>query len=542
MLRLILAGWGALGLILLPFGSVPAVDDWVYAWSVEWLLTHRRLEVLDFSSNASYAQTVWGALFCLPFGFSFAALRLSTWVLSFVALAGTYRLLRDAGASESAATLGTAALAAFPPFMVLSFSFMTDVPLVAVETWTLVFFARAWRSDSSRDLWIGTALACCAAAIRVVGLVPALAMSAALLFHERSRRALVPLAALPLTGALLWYHAHHVHHVADLSFIHNTPAPRIDALREHGLALLPAWLPLSLEFVAVATGLALAPIAAALAGTAERWRQVAVISAVSATVVLAGHLLGGLHYPAFASEGSWISDELGAVITLLPGWRPKVVPAWATVAMTLACWGSFAILAAGIVPRDRRIAAQPVFGWLIAGFVLLTAILWLATDRYILPFLPPALALVLGPGVPVTAWRGVIAIEVYVAIGAVGLLDRTNAERAVWSAIDGLRDQGVSVAKIDAGYTANGWLQYAHPDQAHRDSAGRVAVPFVNGDVTLPWVVSAAPLPDAQQVRQYPFARVGRSPGAVYVSRRSPTALNGPSPQTRIIAAVGGPE
>ena len=80
---------------------------------------------------------------------------------------------------------------------------MTDVPLVAVETWTLVFFARAWRRDSSRDLWIGTALACCAAAIRVVGLVPALAMSAALLFHERSRRALVPLASLPLTGALL---------------------------------------------------------------------------------------------------------------------------------------------------------------------------------------------------------------------------------------------------------------------------------------------------------------------------------------------------
>jgi hypothetical protein len=526
-LWLILAGWGAIALLLLPFAPVPFIDDWVYAWSVERLLSHGQLEVLDFSSNAIYAQALWGALFCLPFGFSFAALRVSTWVLSCVAIAGTYRLLREAGASEAGATLGAATLAAFPPFMVLSFSFMTDVPLVAVETWTLVFFARAWRNDSRRDLWIGTALACGAAAIRIVGLVPALGMGAALVVHRRGSnrwRALVPLTAVPLAAALAWYHANHVHHVADLRYIQNTPAPRLDALREHALPLLPAWLPLSFEFLAVGTGLALAPVAIGLVGFPGRWRRAALIGAGSLGLFLLGQWAGGLHYPAFASEGTWLSDELGSVVTLIPGWRPLAVAAWVRVTATLACWASFVVMAVGAIHGRPRTLTRPVFAWALAGLVLMTAVLWLATDRYILPFLSPALALVLGRGTAVSPRRGAIAVGVFALIGGVTLRDRDQAERAVWSAIGSLRQDGVPVSRIDAGYTANGWLQYAHPDQAHHDEAGHVAVPFVNGDASLPWVVSVAPMPDAELVSEYQFRRTGRSPRSVYVSKRRPGA------------------
>jgi hypothetical protein len=265
---------------------------------------------------------------------------------------------------------------------------------------------------------------------------------------------------------------------------------------------------------------------------------------VSAAVVAVGHLLGGLHYPAFSSEGTWVSDELGAVVTLLPGWRPYAVPGWATVVATLACWGSFAVLASAVLPRERRNPAMPIFGWVIAALVLITAVLWLATDRYILPFLPPVMTLVLGRGVAVSTWRTAVVVAVFAAIGVVALRDRSAAEHALWSAIDGLRKEGVTVSRIDAGYTANGWLQYAHPEQAHRDPAGHVAVPFVNGDASLPWVVSAAPLPDAELVREYPFPRTGRSRRSVYVSRRTEGTTAGPDPGSsswpRIIATGGG--
>ena len=47
--------------IIPPFQNAPFVDDWVYAWSVENLLTHGRVEVLNYSDNVNVAQIVWGA-------------------------------------------------------------------------------------------------------------------------------------------------------------------------------------------------------------------------------------------------------------------------------------------------------------------------------------------------------------------------------------------------------------------------------------------------------------------------------------------------
>jgi hypothetical protein len=524
-LALVLACWGTAALLLRPFFPAPFVDDWVYAWSVENLLENQRLEVIDFSSNVIYAQALWGALFCLPFGFSFAALRLSTWVLAGVALAGVYRLLREANASEAGAAFGTAALAAYPPFLMLSFSFMTDVPLIAVEAWTLVWFVRAYRDQSVRALVAGTALAAAGVAIRVVGVVPAMAMTAALLFDRRGwgrarGRFAMPLAAVGVAAGLASYHQHHVRHIADLSYIENTPGPRLEAMRDYAVALLPSWLPLSAEFLAVGLGLALAPVAVALIRQAGQGRHMAVLAAISILVVVTGQLTGGLHYPVFASEGTWISDELGSTVTLLPGWMPVAVPRAASIAATLAAWGSFLVIGAAAIRSRARATGRPVLWWSIAALLGMTALLWLATDRYILTFIPAALALVLGHSAPASWPRGAAALLVYAVIGVVAVRDRINAEQAVWSAVNDLVQRGVPVSAIDAGYSVNGWLQYAHPEQAHRDANGRVAVPFVNGDALLPWVVAASPLPGTEVDRVYRFDRLGRPPGSVFVLRR----------------------
>jgi hypothetical protein len=161
-----------------------------------------------------------------------------------------------------------------------------------------------------------------------------------------------------------------------------------------------------------------------------------------------------------------------------------------------------------------------VLWWSIAALLGMTALLWLATDRYILTFIPAALALVLGHSAPASWPRGAAALLVYAVIGVVAVRDRINAEQAVWSAVNDLVQRGVPVSAIDAGYSVNGWLQYAHPEQAHRDANGRVAVPFVNGDALLPWVVAASPLPGTEVDRVYRFDRLGRPPGSVFVLRR----------------------
>jgi len=523
----VLAGYAIAAAWLQPFQPAPFVDDWVYAWSVENLLSTGRLEVLDFSSNLVYAQTLWGALFCLPFGFSFAALRVSTWVLSLVALVGVHRLLTDNGASPGAATLGAATLATYPPFAMLSFSFMTDVPLLALEVWTLVYLQRAWQRSSTIKLWIGTALAVIASAIRTVGLVPALAASAALLFDRpqwgRARgRFLIPLSAVAAAAALAWYQQDRIHEVANLTYTTNTPEPRLVALREYGLMLLPAWLPLSIEFMAVGTGLALAPVALAVGWPTGRQRRHALAAgAAGVGLVIAGHFTGGLHNPVFSSEGSWVSDELGAVVTLLPGWTPLVTDPIVIVALTLACWASFCTIAASSVRAEVTAGSSPVHWWTLGGLVLMTALLWLTTDRYILPFVPPALTLALGHGARVSWARASVLLAAFALVGVIGVRDRLAAEEAVWTAVNDLRLRGVPVADIDAGYAVNGWLQYAHPNQAPVDSNGSVDVPFVNGDAELPWMVAVATLPGTEIVREYPFARTWREPGSILVLRRA---------------------
>ena len=53
-------------------------------------------------------------------------------------------------------------------------------------------------------------------------------------------------------------------------------------------------------------------------------------------------------------------------------------------------------------------------------------------------------------------------------------------------------------------------------------------MPFVNGDALLPWVISAAPLPGMQIVREYPVRRTWRTPGSVFVTRRTEAATMPP--------------
>ena len=67
--------WLFMVLLANPVGEFPLNDDWSYSRAVQNLIEHGRLELTGFTSMPLIAQVFWGALFCLPFGFSFTALR-----------------------------------------------------------------------------------------------------------------------------------------------------------------------------------------------------------------------------------------------------------------------------------------------------------------------------------------------------------------------------------------------------------------------------------------------------------------------------------
>ena len=143
-------------LVLRPYDNLPFVDDWTYAWSVEQLLKTGELRISDWSAHYPLAQILWGALFCLPFGFSFSALRISTVVLAWLGALALYGTLRELGRPRTDSLIATFLLLANPVFFILTFSYMTDVPFVSLANIACFFFTLGICRERVSHLWLGS--------------------------------------------------------------------------------------------------------------------------------------------------------------------------------------------------------------------------------------------------------------------------------------------------------------------------------------------------------------------------------------------------
>ena len=103
-------------LLLHPYDDLPFVDDWTYAWSVEQLLKTGELRISDWSAHYPLAQILWGALICLPFGFSISALRVSTVVLAWLGALAFYATWQGLGHPRPDSLIATFLLLANPVF------------------------------------------------------------------------------------------------------------------------------------------------------------------------------------------------------------------------------------------------------------------------------------------------------------------------------------------------------------------------------------------------------------------------------------------
>ena len=141
-----------------PIGDFPLNDDWVYGLAVKSILELGEFRLPSPASTDLFAQAYWGALFCLPFGFSFTALA------HVDARAGARRRRRHLrhrdGNSERARgspCCAAALVAANPLYFALANTFMTDVPFFAVSAASLYFLVR-WTLDPRRRYALA---ACC---------------------------------------------------------------------------------------------------------------------------------------------------------------------------------------------------------------------------------------------------------------------------------------------------------------------------------------------------------------------------------------------
>lgn len=149
-----------------PLREAPCEDDWAYALTVRHVIQTGAYEPHQWITSNVLFHTYWGALFTTLFGDSLAALKISTLALLFPGLVALYLLGIEYGLDNTTAGLATLALLSSPLFLRLSFSFMTDIPLVVLTIVGLLFYTVALRLCSVPWMILGSVAVSCALLIR----------------------------------------------------------------------------------------------------------------------------------------------------------------------------------------------------------------------------------------------------------------------------------------------------------------------------------------------------------------------------------------
>jgi Dolichyl-phosphate-mannose-protein mannosyltransferase len=184
-----------------PTGNFPLNDDWSYAMAVKRMVESGEFRPTGWTSMTLVSQVMWGALFSLPYGFSFDALRLSTLVLSLTGLIGVYVLVTEVQRSRAYALVAALTLAANPVYFELSCTFMTDVPFTSLSIWASVFFVRALKTQTLVPLLLGTILAIIATLCRQLAVFIPLAFAIAYVARRGMTLPNLMYATLPLVAS-----------------------------------------------------------------------------------------------------------------------------------------------------------------------------------------------------------------------------------------------------------------------------------------------------------------------------------------------------
>jgi 4-amino-4-deoxy-L-arabinose transferase-like glycosyltransferase len=539
--------------------DVPVIDDWTYAWSVEQLLQHGRLAMLDWSAVFPIGPALWGTAWSLVFGLSFATLRISTLALAAVASGTLYLILRELEATPRVALLGATAMAANPAFLLLSSSFMTDVPFVAFTLLALLCYVRALRRGDPRLLLWAGAWACLSCLSRQVGVLTPVAALPLLIRPPDGRITRASVAwALAATGGVMAAGAvviavwlpptgEMVKLVDRLAWVVSVP---LGTYLAHNLIVLS-----TMAFYAL-------PALLTMAVGRRIWRTrmfLVVVMCVAGILVAA---LGEIPVP-LRSNNTWTLREVGGARELISGEWPLAEWPWTEFLLRSAGLLTLALAVLAVLsgaesagehrgPGDARgpaLLARRALAALrhrvqsprgpllvyLAAYLVLANVLWFYNDRYLMVLLPLVVALALGHRdltlVPPLAWATLAFVTVVAVAGTRDAIRFNQAVRDTWQA---LVDDGVSPSDIDAGYAWTGWVLYAHPENL---AAGLTVddVPWITSRRRPLYILSKGPLDAYDIVREVTWTDDAPWPGPdrLYVLRQRARAPRAEHPSVK---------
>ena len=535
--------WIVATLLVDPRADVPLIDDWVYALSVERLLLGKGFSVASFSSTFPPAQIAWGTLFAGFGGFSYTALRLSTLALALLGTLAFHGMLRALGCAAVPALIGALTLAVYPVAFVLSFTFMTDVPMLAamlVSLWALVRGLGADGVDAHGTRWValGLAAALVAFLVRPVAVaIPAAVLLTALLRRDLPHRTRVGVLAVATLAAMAVSTLVAGHYWIAAAGGQGSVAFRLERVGYIFLVSPFVYAEALLSMLAH-LGLAAAPALLVTAPSGRRWPWATAAGLV--VVSIAVSLAAPESVAALKPQATWSTQELGAARPLLRGYLPyggarQILGMIATFAGLIAVSGLIVRTAragrAGGALRTPAGTCVAIFGVLSLGICFA---LWFFYDRYYLPLVPLAIALALIPsgsppasGVRPRTWAASAALAALFVLDVTGTRDMLAYARTVDAALSRLVASGVAWREVDGGYVENGWHLYAHPEHLPPGTQIDRDVPHVTGWAELPYAIANAPLAGYMVRETVPVARLWATTDRIYVLAQEPRAGDG---------------
>jgi 4-amino-4-deoxy-L-arabinose transferase-like glycosyltransferase len=496
--------YSAATLLLHPFPNLPFHDDWTYAWSVEHFLKTGELRVLDWSVHYPFVQILWGSLFCLIFGFSFSALRVSTVVLAWLGALALYGTLRELGRARSESLIATVVLVANPVFFVLSFSFMTDVPFLSFANIAFFFIARGLSKQSSLEIYVGCIFAACALFIRQI----AVAIPASLLLYflftpsHRSWRYLLPTSGICLLFFLAPILTAQIFGVTSASKSLTTWV--IDFWLHHHNQAVSGVLRIFIH-----TGLALLPLGMPTIASVYRrplfWGVVAgLLTLMGCSMLFAGEIPN-------PQDGMWQLNTLGRERHLLQGSpAPDFLPSWLNPPLFILSLFSFAAIIAKVVDVIRAHIANPLGLFICYASIQfsLIMVLWFfgpwGSDRYSMVLLPPLIIILTDS--QLKSKVTLASIAVLLALSMLLTLNETQTSRAIGQGVVWLRTKNIPLGSIDAGYVFNGWNLFAHPKNLPPGAVREKDVPLVTSGENKPYVIAASRIAGYKVIREYSWS------------------------------------
>jgi hypothetical protein len=470
---LIVGIWILMAVLVNPIGDFPLNDDWAYGWSVKVLVETGDFRLSDWTAVNLLPQVLWGAVFSLPGGFSFTALRFSTLTLGLVGVLATYGLLREIKASPGVSLVGALVVALNPIYFALSNSFMSDVPSFALATGAGYFLLRGLRRHTVRDLVAGIVLAIVSILNRQTGLILLPAFAAAWVARQGlSPRSLVAAGVPTLVGGAVYVsYAEWLETTGRTPHLYNLQTTLL--LRSLSSEVVETAWTCGRNSLVIATylGLFLLPVLA-MTGSAtdggrrrRRWPRLV----LAAAVVVAA--IGAAKFQRMPSAGNVLdvagvgpstisrpTRDLSAPYPLHRGWQ--LVTALGVVGAAVLLRSSVEV-ARRVVARGRDPETVTTAVFAITAIVLYLLPLGVLRqgywfDRYLLPVLPLAMIL---------AWTssnaspqrahgalGALLLVPYGLFAVAATHDYLSWSRARWQAVEVLLSEpGVSLEDVDAG-------------------------------------------------------------------------------------------